>query len=149
MSNRDRTSVNTRGFTLIEVMVVVVIVAILASLGYPSYVQYVTRSNRQAGRAMVMTIADRQEQYFLDNKSYADKLTTLGYAADTIGIGRDGQLVAADQIYDLDISAATATSYTIRAVPKGVQATRDTACATLTLLSTGERNASGGGEDCW
>ena len=140
------------GFTLIEMMVVVVIVSILAAVGYPSYMQYVTRSNRQAARAMIYALADRQEQFFLDNKTYADSLSTLGYADDTIGISRDGQQTAADdedRTYDLTVTDSDATSYTIEAAPYGVQADRDTDCGSLSLTSAGLRSQTGASDKCW
>ncbi|TFG85920.1 MAG: prepilin-type N-terminal cleavage/methylation domain-containing protein, partial [Chromatiales bacterium] len=64
-----------RGFTLIEMMIVVAIIAILAAIVYPSYIRYVVRSNQQAARSMLYAVADRQEQFFLDNKSYAADLS--------------------------------------------------------------------------
>lgn len=147
-----RRSAGMRGFTLVEMMVVVVILALLASIGYPTYLQYVVRSNRQAARAAIYALADRQEQFFGDNKQYADGLVTLGYDDDTISIGRDGQWTGnddADRTYSLTIIDADATSYTIEAQPEGVQAERDGDCGTLSLTSGGERSQTGGGNGCW
>ena len=110
-----------------------------------------TISNRQAARANLYRIADRQEQFFIDNKSYAADLSELGYADDTMNIGRDGQETdGADVIYALSIQdGATALSYTVQAEPQGVQAERDTACATLSLTNAGVRDQTGGGDRCW
>ncbi len=153
MNTRHRNPASRQsGFTLVELMIVVVIVSILAGMGYPSYLAYVTRSNRQAARAAVYAVADRQEQFFLDNKTYADSLTTLGYDDDTISIGRDGQRTDNDddnRTYSLSITESSATTYTIEAAPEGIQADRDTDCATLSLTSSGERDATGGGTNCW
>lgn len=62
-----------QGFTLIELMVTVVIVAILASLAVPSYRQYVIRANRAAAKEAMMDIANRQQQFLLAHRRYADK----------------------------------------------------------------------------
>jgi type IV pilus assembly protein PilE len=72
----------TGGFTLIELMITVAIVAILAAVALPSYRQYVVRSKRSAAQAQMMDIANRQQQFLLANRSYADKtaLTASGYA---------------------------------------------------------------------
>ena len=150
----NRTSMRDRaaGFSLTELLITLVVVGILAGIGYPGYVDYVVRGNRQAARAMIYAIADRQEQFFQDNKSYATDLSGLGLGADLLYIGRDGQWTdAADErrTYQLQLSAADATSYTIEAEPLLSQAEKDTSCATLTLTSTGERTASGGGDRCW
>ena len=69
------------GFTLIEVMITVVIVAILASIALPSYQRYVIRAKRSAAQAQMMEIANREQQFLLANRSYADKtaLTASGY----------------------------------------------------------------------
>jgi type IV pilus assembly protein PilE len=63
------------GFTLIEVMITVVIIAILASIAIPSYQRYVIRAKRSAAQAQMMDIANRQQQFLLANRSYADKTT--------------------------------------------------------------------------
>jgi len=70
------------GFTLIEVMITVAIVAILASIALPSYRQYIVRSKRSAAQAQMMDIANRQQQFLIANRGYADKtaLTASGYS---------------------------------------------------------------------
>lgn len=143
---------NANGFSLIELMIVIVIVSILAAVAYPSYTDYVTKSRRQAGKNMIYQIADRQEQFFLDNKSYAANLTTLGYAANIIGVGQDGQLTDsgdAERSYVVDLTNTAATTYTVRITPQLVQAQNDTKCMTLTLTHTGVRGQSGTGTNCW
>ncbi len=67
------------GFTLIELMIAVVIVAILAAIALPSYTQYIIRGKRAAAEAQMMDIANREQQYFLANRVYADT-ATLGCA---------------------------------------------------------------------
>ncbi len=64
-----------RGFTLMEVIVTVAIVGILASVAFPSYQQYVIRSNRSAVQQFMLDIANREEQFMLDVRSYT---TTIG-----------------------------------------------------------------------
>ena len=141
------------GFTLIELMIVVVIIAILASVAYPSYTEYVVRSHRQAAKNMLYQIADRQEQFFLDNRAYAANLTALGYAADNIAVNDDAQMTAAgaaDRIYVFQISAQTPTTYTIQSTPQLMQAARDKNCGNLSLLSTGEKQEENANVDvCW
>ena len=66
-----------RGFTLIELMMVVAIVAILAAVAYPSYMSYLAKGNRSAAEAHLMDIAQSQQRYLLDARSYAADLTTL------------------------------------------------------------------------
>jgi type IV pilus assembly protein PilE len=68
-------SSSQQGFTLIELMITVAIVAILVSIAVPTYRQYVIRANRAAAKEAMMDIANRQQQFLLAHRSYADKST--------------------------------------------------------------------------
>lgn len=74
---------NSRGFTLIELMIVVVIVAILAAIAYPSYQNQVQRTRRTDGQAKLMEIMSAQERYYSGRNTYTDELTDLNYATNT------------------------------------------------------------------
>lgn len=116
------------GFTLIEMMIVVVVIAILATIALPAYQEYVRRSHRAAAQAEMMDIANRQQQFFLANRQYADTLNDLGYALPDDVADR----------YDVDPGTdndATPPSFNITFTPKGAQA----ADVELTLSSAGEK----------
>ena len=124
----------------------------VAAFAYPSYTQFVTRSKRTAATATLMQVADRQQQFFMDNKRYAASLTSLGYATDTIMIDEEGQIVTEgsdDRVYNIGISASNFVTYELTATPQLLQAKKDTDCANLTLNHTGERGTSGTGDRCW
>lgn len=140
------------GFTLMELMIVVAIIAIIAAVAYPSYTQFVVRAKRATGISMLLQVADRQQQYFMDNKRYAASLDSLGYASATIMVSDEGQVVAdgdTDRTYGLRMTNTTATSYTITATPQLKQAENDTLCGNLTLTDVGIKGQSGSGESCW
>jgi type IV pilus assembly protein PilE len=142
-----------RGFTLIELMMVVVVIGVLAAIAVPAYGDYVLRSNRTVARTVILRIASQQESHFSDRKQYATALDALGpdFPAATVYVKRDGAVQSAagtDTIYRVTLTGASATAYTVEAVPVNAQA-RDTKCGTLRYANTGAKSASGPGPDCW
>jgi len=130
----------TSGFTLIELMITVAIIGILAAVALPSYRSSVLRSARSEGKSALLEAATRQEQFYLDNKTYTATITDLGITALT----ESGN-------YSVSAAATTniAINYTLTATPQGGQAD-DTDCANLTLTSNGVKGASGTDTaDCW
>lgn len=102
------------GFTLIEVMIVVVIIGILASIAYPSYQQYIVRSNRADAQAYLMDLAQRQQQYLMDARTYAGSEATLS-ATKPRSVGTNYSITFA--------TANSPPTFTITASPQsGVQA---------------------------
>ena len=141
-----------RGFTLAETMVVIAIIALLASIGYPRFNTYLTRAKRASAKSFLLIVADRQEQYFLDNKQYAAGLSDLGYADDAVGLDNNGVVTTITnpaRTYLVDLSDTSATTFTVNAAPELAQAAQDTICGTLTLTHTGLRGQSGAGTNCW
>lgn len=142
------------GFTLIELMVVIAIVALLVMVAIPAYDGYVRKTQRSIGKAELMSVMARQEQFFVNNKQYATTLTDLGYTASPYAINRDGDEVAvtaASRIYQIAISDATVAAFTLQAIPQGSQA-KDTQCGTLQITSVGVKSivdSSGSVSDCW
>ena len=101
---------------------------------------------------MLLEIATRQQQCFMNNKQYAITFTALGFPAATFMISDDGSFCAdgdADRVYNLSLSNTTATTYTVTATPQLRQADKDTACGNLTLTHMGLKGNSAGGNNCW
>lgn len=67
----------TRGFTLIELMMACAVVAILTAIALPSYAMYMKKSRRGDAEATLMDIAQHEQQYLLDARSYAPNVATL------------------------------------------------------------------------
>jgi type IV pilus assembly protein PilE len=124
-----------RGVTLIELIVVVAIVAILVSVAYPSYREYVRRSNRAAAQAFLMDVSLRQQQRFLDVRSYADSLETLGMATPSE--------VASFYTLTVTPAAGPPPAFTLTAAPKGAQAADS--CGTLQIDEAGAKIPA----NCW
>lgn len=143
------------GFTLMELMIVIVIVAILAAVALPSYLNQVIKSNRSTGKATLMDVANRQEQFFINAKCYSDDLTELGYPASTFYVDSQANqydATAADRTYRIQLTASGTcpTTFSVSASPVNRQ-TKDAYCATYTLASNGTKTVSGTGSasDCW
>jgi type IV pilus assembly protein PilE len=66
------------GFTLIELMITVVVISILVAIAYPSYRAQLVRGARSSGQQFLLDIAQRQEQFLLDQRQYAAALGTGG-----------------------------------------------------------------------
>jgi type IV pilus assembly protein PilE len=156
MTNTDAKRRNG-GFTLIELMIVVAVLAIITTIAYPSYREHVLKSTRTVGKGMLVDIATRQEQFFLDNRRYTTDLSELGLGATAVAFDNQRSQVDAGstrRVYLARVQGETTacpirSCYVLEAVPQLGQA-QDTNCGTLTLASNGARNATGSAPaQCW
>jgi prepilin-type N-terminal cleavage/methylation domain-containing protein len=60
----------SKGFTLIELMIVVAIVAILSTIAYPNYRDYVIRGQLTNATQGLAAVRANMERYFQDNRTY-------------------------------------------------------------------------------
>ena len=118
------------GFTLIELMVVVLIVGILAAVAYPAYRDSVRKGNRRAAQSVMMEIVNREHQYFVANRVYADT-ATLGYT-----LPQD-----VDQNYNLAIAltAGPPPGFTVTMTAKNAQLSD----GDLSITSAGVKSPAG------
>jgi type IV pilus assembly protein PilE len=130
----------SKGFTLIELMIVVAIIAIVATIALPAYQQSLRKSKRSDAKGGLVDAASRLEQYYLDNKQYTIDMTDLGYSS-------ANGVYTADSHYKMTVTAGSCGSinscYTITAVAQGDQASDS--CGDFTINSLGIKTPS----DCW
>lgn len=114
----------TRGFTLIELMITVAVVALLSAIAYPSYQSYVQRGQRSSAQQLMADIANKQQQYLLDAKTYSADLSSTG-----LNMSADGWTCVAASCSNARYSvavvvdnAATPPTFTITATPATAQA---------------------------
>ncbi len=129
----------TRGFTLIELMIVVAVVAILAAIALPSYSEHVRKTRRTQAKTDLLEIAQGLERQFTLVRTYVGFPTTFNQSP------RTGK-----KYYNITYENVTATTYTIVADPVSPQ-TADTKCGKLTLNQLNVKTATGtlGATGCW
>ena len=66
-----------KGFTLIELLVVVLIIGILSSVALPQYQKAVYKARVNRVWALLKSIKDAQEVYYMANGTYTDDLSPL------------------------------------------------------------------------
>lgn len=124
----------TKGFTLVEVMIVVVVIGILASIAYPSYTEYVFKARRADGQAALMEAELAQQKR---------RAAGLGFEA----VSADP---SPDEFYSVVVTVS-GNGFTATATPQGKQA--GDSCGNLLIVNDGTSSkyeASGGDNaKCW
>lgn len=128
----------SRGFTLIELVIVVAIIGIIAAVAIPSYSNYMERTRRANAQADLMELAQWMERRYTANFDYTTTTANLPFTTSPQGGG--------NTFYNITVNA-NQTAYTLTATPAGPQ-TNDP-CGALTLNEVGVRGDSGGGINCW
>lgn len=129
------------GFTLIELMIAVLVVAVLMAIAYPSYQGHVIKTRRAAASACMLEAAQFMERFYTTNLRYNATPPPANVAV-VLPALQCGQDLATH--YTIGLAAGTtATTYSIQAVPRNQQLTKDTKCGTLTINQTGTKGEGG------
>ena len=121
-----------RGFTLTELLITIGVLSILVGIALPNYRQYVIRGKRSAAQSVMMDIANREQQFLLANRRYADKATL-----ESNGFSLPAE-VSENYTWDISLGAGSRPSFVITFTGIGSQAA-DNSPQPLTLSSAGEK----------
>jgi type IV pilus assembly protein PilE len=127
------------GFTLVELLVAMVVMGIITSIAMVSYRSFAVESRRATATTALSDAASRQEQFFLNNKTYT---ATVGAGGLNVSATVEGGY------YALSVVAPTAacpiaSCWVMQAAPQGNQV--EDSCGTLGYTSEGDKSPAG----CW
>ena len=134
---------NSKGMTLVELMIVVAIIAIIGLIAFPSYEEFMRKGRRADGKNKLMEIASRQERFYSDTGGYGTLAVVMGSAT----VDSD------DGYYQVSATVGAGLrpqTYLLTATPQGGQS-GDTKCGNLTLDQAAAKGTSGPDTDgkCW
>jgi type IV pilus assembly protein PilE len=136
----------SRGFTLIEIMIVVTVLALLAAIAYPSYDEAVRRGRRSDAQSGVLMSAQFMERYFTTNATYvgATLPTSLQTSPEAASATR--------KFYDIQLSNIAANTYTLTAVRSASRPQSTDKCGDFSVDQTGSKslvNNTATVDQCW
>lgn len=135
------------GFTLLELMITVIIVVTLASVALPTYTESIAKSKRAEAKRTLIELSGVMARAYSENSSYrgqaagdADTGAPQNYQTTVPGTGT--------AYYNLSITAATDSSYTLTATATGGM-TGDK-CGNFSYTNTGVKSVSKSTREiCW
>ena len=71
---------NSKGFTLIELMIVVAIIGILAAIAIPNFLTYQCKSRQSEAKANLGSIRVGEEAYYAEFDSYSTDQQAIGFS---------------------------------------------------------------------
>lgn len=139
---------SSRGFTLIELMIVVTVIGILIGIAVPTYQDSVRKSRRGQAKADLVQLAQGMERFYTSNNgSYAGAtLVKMGWP--NAQSPKEGA-----PRYNLSfVGTPDSSTFTLRAVPIPGNAQAKDKCGTLTINNLGQKTPGKLPEEtaeCW
>jgi type IV pilus assembly protein PilE len=133
----------SKGFSLIELMIVVAIIGILAAIAYPSYTEYVRRTHRSEIAGLLSEVTQSLERFYSRNGTYADVPAAGAVPAATLTIP------AGNGFYTIAATRTNPQAFTLTATPTGTMV--GDKCGSFVIDNTGARSNTGTATTatCW
>ena len=129
----------SQGFTVVELVIAIAIIGILAAIAIPSYQEHLKKGRRADAQQFISQVAQKQQQYLMDARTYAGTLNELGMdTAIPSGVSK---------FYDVTVAvvAGPPQGFTVTAATKG--GTAQDGDGTLTIDNNGKKVRNVGGTD--
>lgn len=127
----------SRGFSLIELMIVVALIAILTAIAVSAYTKWVYKARRTEAKTALLDLAAREERFYTANNAYSNGALVgtnwpLGYSLPA-NLNGDYTL----SVITPSAASATGATFTLQADPQAVQ--QGDACGSYTLDNLGNQ----------
>jgi len=70
---------SSKGFTLIELMIVVGIIGVLAAIAVPNYVHYQAKSKQSEAKVLLGGLYTSESSYFSEQNTFGSSESSIGY----------------------------------------------------------------------
>ncbi|MDJ0727217.1 MAG: type IV pilin-like G/H family protein [Prochloraceae cyanobacterium] len=110
--HKNNNKKNSKGFTLLELLIVVVILGIISAIAIPSFLNQAAKAKETEARQNISTFNKYQQLYYLENTSFANSFNALA-------MGNITDINSETKYYEYRLEEYVATTrIKIRAVPK-------------------------------
>lgn len=131
-----------RGFSLIELMIAVAIIGILAAIAYPSYSKSVIKTYRGNAKAFLLEVAQREQQYLMDQRAYVAGNTTTTAAATALTAALGVPIPAEfSRYYTVTITTSAGPPPTFSATATPIAGKKQASDGSLTIDQAGTKTS--------